>query len=260
MKKSIKEIEITLSNMTEIDKKFLEEIKNDERKGVQRALVKWKKEQEKRLQLIEQFEQMSVYEKELYDKGVRYIAGIDEVGRGPLVGPVVAAAVILPVEFKLYGLTDSKKLSKEKRDDFYEIINREAIAVGVGIITPAKIDQVNIYEATKLAMLQAIHQLNVQAEHLLIDAMRLPIAIEQTSIVKGDSKSISIAASSVIAKVTRDKVMENLHLKYPQYGFNKNMGYPTAEHLQAIEEHGICSEHRRSFGPVRDKCRTNSLF
>lgn len=260
MRRSIKEIEITLSEMVEISQELLKDLKNDERKGVQKALLKWQKENEKRLQLVEQFQQMSVYEKAIREKGVKYIAGIDEVGRGPLAGPVVAAAVVLPENFRLYGLTDSKKLSKEKRIKFFEVINREAIAVGVGIVSPTEIDQLNIYEATKLAMMKAISQLVIKPEHLLIDAMQLPIAIEQTSIIKGDSKSISIAASSIIAKVTRDTLMQKLHLQYPCYGFDKNMGYPTAEHLEAIETHGICKEHRRSFAPVRDRYTVNTLF
>ena len=162
------------------------------------------------------------YEKELYSTGLNYIAGVDEVGRGPLIGPVVAAAVILPKNYQLEGLNDSKKLSEKKRDMFFDIINRDALAIGIGIIDENKIDEVNIYEATKLAMKSAIDNLNIKPEHILIDAMPLELDIPTTSIIKGDSKSLSIAAASVIAKVTRDRMMYELDEKYPMYGFSKH--------------------------------------
>ena len=163
------------------------------------------------------------YEKELYSQGIKFIAGVDEVGRGPLYGPVVAAAVILPKNYRLKGLNDSKKLSEKKRDEFYKIINKDAISIGIGIINEDKIDEVNIYEATKLAMNEAISKLKVKPEHILIDAMPLDIEIPTTSIIKGDAKSESIAAASVIAKVTRDSMMYELDKKYPMYGFKKDI-------------------------------------
>ena len=192
------------------------------------------------------------YEKELYEKGITYIAGVDEVGRGPLVGPVVAAAVILPKDFVLEGLTDSKKLSEKKRNIFFSYIKENALAIGLGVISEEIIDKVNIYEATKLAMKEALSNLNIKPEHVLIDAMPLNLDVPSTSIIKGDQKSISIAAASVIAKVTRDKMMQTLDLKYPVYDFKNNKGYPTKKHIKAIEEHGIIKEHRKSYGPVRD--------
>ena len=192
------------------------------------------------------------YERKLKDKGVKLIAGVDEVGRGPLVGPVVAACVILPDKFNLDGLTDSKKLSEKKRDEFYDLIMKEAISVGVGIIDEKKIDEVNIYEATKLAMKQAINNCDIKPEHILIDAMPLDLDIPTTSIIKGDLKSITISAASVIAKVTRDRMLYELDLKYPMYDFKNNKGYPTKKHLDAIEKYGIIDEHRRSYGPVSD--------
>ena len=167
------------------------------------------------------------YEKELYKDGIELIAGVDEVGRGPLIGPVVAAAVILPKNYELIGLNDSKKLSEKKRDKFYDIIMNDAIAVGVGIISPEVIDEVNIYEASKLAMIDAINSLKVKPEHVLIDAMPLDLDMPSTSIIKGDAKSLSIAAASVIAKVTRDRMMYELDSKYPEYGFGSHNGYPT---------------------------------
>ena len=170
------------------------------------------------------------YEKELYNNGIELIAGVDEVGRGPLVGPVVAAAVILPKNYKLEGLTDSKKLSEKKRDLFYDILNKDAISIGVGVIDAKIIDEVNIYEASKLAMYEAISKLDIKPEHVLIDAMPLNLEIPSTSIIHGDALSLSIAAASVIAKVTRDRMMYELDEKYPRYGFKKHKGYPTKEH------------------------------
>ncbi len=192
------------------------------------------------------------FERKLREQGVTLIAGVDEVGRGPLVGPVVAACVILPENFCLDGLTDSKKLSEKKRDYFYDEIMRQAISVGVGIISEAKIDEVNIYEATKLAMKEAIAKCDLKPEHILIDAMPLSLDIPTTSIIKGDFKSITISAASVIAKVTRDRMLDELDKKYPMYDFKDNKGYPTKKHLAAIQQYGIIPEHRKSYGPVRD--------
>ena len=190
------------------------------------------------------------YEKELIDKGVKLIGGIDEVGRGPLVGPVVASCVILPINYQLEGLTDSKKLSEKKREIFYDILIHDAISYGIGIIDEKKIDEVNIYEATKLAMYEAIKKCHIKPEHVLIDAMKLDLDIPSTSIIKGDAKSLSIAAASVIAKVTRDRMLIELDKKYPMYDFKHNKGYPTKKHLDAINKYGIIDEHRRSYAPV----------
>ena len=192
------------------------------------------------------------YEKELINKGITLIAGVDEVGRGPLVGPVVTAAVILPLNYKLEGLTDSKKLTEKKRDKFYDIIMHDAISIGIGIKNADVIDKVNIYEATKLAMLEAINNLNIKPEHILIDAMPLDIDIPHTSIIKGDAKSLSIAAASVIAKVTRDRMMYELDKKYPMYNYKKNKGYPTKEHVEAINKYGLIPGYRLTYGPVKD--------
>ena len=192
------------------------------------------------------------YENELYSRGLNYIGGVDEVGRGPLIGSVVAACVVLPKDFVLDGLTDSKKLSEKKRDEYYDIIMREAISVGIGIVDEKKIDEINIYEATKVAMMEAINKVDVKLDHVLIDAMPLDIDIETTSIIKGDAKSISIAAASVIAKVTRDRMMYELDEKYPMYGLASNKGYGTKKHIEAIKEYGITKYHRLSFKPVSD--------
>lgn len=193
------------------------------------------------------------YERKLRENKITLIGGVDEVGRGPLVGPVVAACVILPEEGKLSldGLTDSKKLSEKKRDELFIKIKEEALAIGIGIIDEKKIDEVNIYEATKLAMKEAINNCPIKPEHILIDAMPLDIDIPTTSIIKGDIKSITISAASVIAKVTRDRMLYELDKQYPMYDFKDNKGYPTKKHLEAIEKYGIIKEHRRSYGPVK---------
>ena len=177
------------------------------------------------------------YENNLYAQNIKYIGGVDEVGRGPLIGPVVAACVVLPKDFILEGLTDSKKLSEKKRDKFYDYIIEQALAYGIGIIGPEIIDEVNIYEASKLAMYEAIKHVTKQLplEHVLIDVMPLDLDIPSTSIIKGDAKSISIAAASVIAKVTRDRMMYELDEKYPQYGFSKHKGYPTKLHVEKLK-------------------------
>ena len=192
------------------------------------------------------------YEKELRKNGITLIGGVDEVGRGPLVGPVVAACCILPENFNLDGLTDSKKLSESKREYFFEEIKRQAITYGIGIVDEKRIDEINIYQATKEAMIMAINNCKVKPEHVLTDAMKLDIDIPVTPIIKGDLKSITISAASVLAKVTRDRMLYELDKKYPMYDFKKNVGYPTKKHLEAIEKYGIIPEHRKSYGPVKD--------
>ncbi len=197
-------------------------------------------------------EDLYSFERDLIKDGIKLIGGIDEVGRGPLVGPVVACCCILPLNYKLEGLTDSKKLSEKKRERFYDILIHDAISYGIGVISEKVIDEVNIYEATKLAMKEAIKNCHIKPEHLLIDAMKLDTDIPETSIIKGDAKSLSIAAASVIAKVTRDRMLILLDKKYPMYDFKHNKGYPTKKHIEAINKYGILKEHRKSYGPVKD--------
>lgn len=193
---------------------------------------------------------MYEYEQELYEKGIELIGGIDEVGRGPLIGPVVTACVILPKNYILEGLTDSKKLSEKKREKFYDILMNDAISIGIGIVDEKEIDKVNIYQATKEAMAQAVDNMEIKPEHILVDAMPLELEIPTTSIIKGDAKSITIAAASVIAKVTRDRMLDELDKIYPMYDLKHNKGYPTKKHLEAIEKYGITKYHRLSYGPV----------
>ena len=190
------------------------------------------------------------YEKELYKEGYKLIAGCDEVGRGPLVGPVVAAAVILPVNYSLPGLTDSKKLSEKKRNEFYDIIKRDAISYGIGEVSAEEIDEINIYEASRKAMLIALDNLSVKPDYILTDAMPLH-KDNSKSIIHGDALSLTIAAASVLAKVTRDAMMYELDKKYPMYGFKDHKGYPTKKHLENISKYGILSNYRRSYKPVQ---------
>lgn len=200
------------------------------------------------------------YENELYDKGIKYIGGVDEVGRGPLIGPVVASCVVLPKDFVLEGLTDSKKLSEKKRNLFYDYIINNCVAYGVGIVSPEEIDEINIYEASRKAMIIAINKVREQInlEHVLIDAMPINLDIPTTSIIKGDAKSISIAAASVIAKVTRDSMMYELDEKYPMYGFASHKGYPTKKHIEAIHKYGLIDGYRKSYGPVKEVLDANN--
>ncbi len=191
------------------------------------------------------------YERNLWEQGIELVAGMDEVGRGPLIGPVVTACVILPKDFYLKGLTDSKKLSEKKREEFYSYIMEHALSIGIGMMDEKVIDEVNIYEATKLAMYQAVQNSKVVPEHVLIDAMKLEkLPMPSTSIIKGDSKSISIAAASVVAKVTRDHMMIELGKKYPMYGFESHKGYPTKKHIEAIQKYGLIDGYRLTFQPI----------
>ena len=201
---------------------------------------------------------MLEYENELYENGINLIAGVDEVGRGPLVGPVVAAAVILPKGFFNDKINDSKKLSEKKREELYSLIMENALSVGVGIVDNHRIDEINIYEATKEAMIEAINKLSIKPEHILIDAMKLDLDVPSTSIIKGDAKSESIAAASIIAKVTRDRMLIELDQKYPMYNYKKNKGYPTKEHLEAIKKYGVTDLYRKSYGPVKDYIDKNN--
>lgn len=193
------------------------------------------------------------YEKELYKNNISLIAGVDEAGRGPLCGPVVAAAVILPKNYKLDGLNDSKQLSEKRREEFFEILNKEALSIGVGIVSAKEIDELNILEASRKAMYIALDNLDLTPEYILSDAMSLnDIDIPSRPIIHGDALSLSIAAASVIAKVTRDHIMYEMDKKYPMYNLKKHKGYPTKEHLELIRKYGIMEEYRLSYKPVKN--------
>lgn len=251
---TIKEIKERLATIDDLDHPLFEELILDGRAGVQAAISKRKRELQKQVDEDLRLEKMLAYEKELYTQGIDLIAGVDEVGRGPLAGPVVVAAVILPENCKIPGLNDSKKIPKSKHKEIYEAVLQNAIAIGIGVKDNQVIDQVNIYEATKLAMMEAIGQLDPQPQHLLIDAMKLDLPISQTSIIKGDANSLSIAAASIVAKVTRDQMMEEFDCEYPGYDFTQNAGYGTANHLAGLHKLGVTPIHRRSFEPVKSMC------
>ena len=197
-------------------------------------------------------EDLYLYERELINQGIKLIGGIDEVGRGPLVGPVVACCVILPINYKLEGLTDSKKISEKKREYLYDIIMKDAVSIGIGEVSAKEIDEINIYAASRKAMEIAISKLDPKPDYILSDAMKLDVGIENLPIIKGDLLSISISAASVIAKVTRDRMMIELDKKYPEYEFAKHKGYPTKRHLQLIEKYGVLDNYRFTYRPVCD--------
>ena len=192
-------------------------------------------------------------EKRLWNLGYENIAGCDEAGRGPLFGPVVAASVILPHDFVLEGLNDSKKLSEKKRDYYYPIIMEKALAVSVSVVEADEIDKINIYEASRQGMLRATNSLKVKPDYIITDAMPLDgfTSVPHEAIIKGDAKSITIAAASVIAKVTRDRLMYEIDKVHPEYEFKKHKGYPTKKHLELIEKYGIIDGYRRTYGPVK---------
>lgn len=199
------------------------------------------------------------YENELYQKGINIIGGTDEAGRGPLYGPVVAACVVLPKNFELEGINDSKKLSEKKRNTLYEYIVQNTI-FGLGIVSPKEIDDINIYEASRKAMTIAIKQVQKQIplEYVLSDAMPINIDIPVMPIIKGDAKSVSIAAASIIAKVTRDKILYEADEKHPEYGFKNHKGYPTKKHLEAIDKYGLIDGYRQTYGPIKNYLETGT--
>lgn len=241
---AIREI-FAAASETELPALYLE-YEEDSRAGVQNLIQKYQKQEEALKKERERTEQMKIYEHKYEDLG--WICGIDEVGRGPLAGPVVAGAVILPRDSKIPYLNDSKQLTAKKRDELYDVIMREAVAVGIGYASPARIDEINILQATYEAMREAISKLSVKPDVLLNDAVKIPqVDIRQVPIIKGDAKSVSIAAASIVAKVTRDRLMEEYDKVLPGYGFASNKGYGSAEHIAALKEIGPSPIHRQSF-------------
>lgn len=225
---------------------FIEEYEKDERAGVVKIVEQAKKRYEKLQQEIARIETLKAYEKEYESYG--YVCGIDEVGRGPLAGPVVAGAVILPKDCDILYINDSKKLSAKKREELYDVIMEKAVAVGIGMASPKRIDEINILQATYEAMREAISKLSVKPDILLNDAVTIPqVDIKQVPIIKGDAKSISIGAASIVAKVTRDRLMVEYDKLLPEYGFASNKGYGSAEHIEALKKIGPSPIHRASF-------------
>ena len=241
---AIREI-FAAASETELPALYLE-YEEDSRAGVQILIQIYQKLEEALKIERERTEQMKIYEHKYEDLG--WICGIDEVGRGPLAGPVVAGAVILPRDSKILYLNDSKQLTAKNRDELYDVIMREAVAVGIGYASPARIDEINILQATYEAMREAISKLSVKPDVLLNDAVKIPqVDIRQVPIIKGDAKSVSIAAASIVAKVTRDRLMEEYDKVLPGYGFASNKGYGSAEHIAALKEIGPSPIHRQSF-------------
>lgn len=245
--KSIAEIKKEFETADRTERKKLQMLyASDERSGVKNLIHRYLREEEKLLAEEERTEAMKCYERQYEHVG--WICGIDEVGRGPLAGPVVAGAVILPKDCHILYINDSKKLSAGKREELYEIIMKEAVAVGIGMASPARIDDINILQATYEAMREAVSQLPVRPQLLLNDAVTIPqIEIPQVPIIKGDAKSISIAAASIVAKVTRDRLMAEYEKVLPGYRFADNKGYGSKEHIQALKELGPTPIHRASF-------------
>ncbi len=245
--KKIGEIKAELESLEVLQlQQFVDAYKVDERGGVQKLVNTAEKRLEKYLAELARTESIKKYEKE-YDNYL-YICGIDEVGRGPLAGPVVAGAVILPKDCDILYINDSKKLSAAKREELYDEIMEKAVATGLGFVSPERIDEINILQATYEAMRQAVGKLNPQPDLLLNDAVTIPgLSMKQVPIIKGDAKSISIGAASIIAKVTRDRLMEEYDHMFPQYGFASNKGYGSAEHIAAIKEYGPTPIHRKTF-------------
>lgn len=247
--KTIKEVKELLSQT--VDQATLDELSLDERKGVQRLLDQYAKRQEAQRELLVTFEKKQTLERPFWQNG-QYVVGVDEVGRGPLAGPVVVAAVALPSDNTLYEVDDSKRLSIAKRNELYRQICAQAIDISVAVGSPRLIDQENIYHATELVMKDAIDRMYLVPDHILVDAMTIPVNIPQTKLIKGDAKSLSIGAASIIAKVARDRLMEEYDRKYPEFDFLHNDGYGTKTHLEALKRFGKTPIHRESFSPVKD--------
>ncbi len=234
------------------DKDILLKLRTDERVGVQKLVESYDKRQEKKFFYKKEYEKKSFYENKCYNRGCKYICGIDEVGRGPLAGPVVAAAVILKKDSYFEGLNDSKKLSKKKREELFEQITKEAVAYSICEVDNIEIEKYNIYNAARIAMMRAVEKLDIKPDFLLIDAMPFEnYSIPNFSMIKGDEKSVSIAAASVVAKVYRDNLMEKYAKEYPYYDFENNAGYGTKKHLDALEKYGVSPIHRRDFEPIK---------
>ncbi|SHE32463.1 MULTISPECIES: ribonuclease HII [Caloramator] len=220
---------------------------DEEKKSIVNLFKKYENKFKKHQKLIDEYQKRLTYEKDLLNRGYRFIAGVDEVGRGPLAGPVYAAAVILDLNSPIYEIRDSKKLSDIKRKEISEKIKESSISYSIAFATEKEIDELNILNATKLAMKRAIEGLSVKPDFILIDAVKIDLGIDSDSLIKGDDLSVSIGAASIIAKVERDEFMDEIALKYPVYSFEKNKGYGTKEHIEAIKKYGPCEIHRRSF-------------
>lgn len=259
-KMSIEQIKKAVSRPEGVSEEFLFALLNDARAGVREIYLRLKRAESSRSAEIKRLEKMSFYEKDLQARGLHPVAGVDEAGRGPLAGPVVAAAVILPAGALLIGLDDSKKLTAIKREELAEHVREIALAWSVGMATVEEILVENIHRAGLLAMRRAVLGLKIRPAHVLVDGFRIDkLGLPQTPLVRGDGLSASIAAASIIAKVDRDSLMDRYHEIYPGYGFNRHKGYATAEHLRALERLGPCPIHRAGYQPVKDAAREGAV-
>lgn|SRR5690625_1081901 len=243
----------TLFQTKNLNESMIEELRTDKRKGVQNLLAIYDKQVQRKKELENEFWKKFTYDNQFRLQANDYIAGVDEAGRGPLAGPVVAAAVILPTDFTYFELNDSKQLTEAQREKMFHILTQQAISYSISTLSAEDIDQLNIYKATKQAMRNALRTLNQNPTRALIDAMKLDgFTFPTMSITKGDTKSLAIAAASILAKVTRDRLMIKLDKQYPMYDFKNNKGYGTQNHLLALEKYGPTVHHRKSFSPVQD--------
>ncbi|WP_139492897.1 ribonuclease HII [Brevibacillus dissolubilis] len=250
---SITQIKAQLADLDDVSQEIIDALAADTRKGVQELAKQYTQRAAHKAELAAKWAMMNQHESALRQSGRQVIFGIDEVGRGPLAGPVVACAVALPEDFYLPGLNDSKKVSLAMREAFYDVIMRDALAVGIGMVSAERIDQINIRQATHEAMKLAVKDAGIEPDFCLIDAETLTdFSYQQLAIVKGDERSVSIAAASIVAKVTRDRLMTGLSSLYPAYQFDKNAGYGTPEHLEALRLYGVTPLHRKTFGGVKE--------
>lgn len=256
-KQSIHEIK-QLLNSNKFTPEQIAQLRKDERKGVQQLLTSYERKMANLEKERVEYNKLKQFDEQFKTNADTLIAGIDEAGRGPLAGPVVSAAVILPANFECIGLTDSKQITEKKRNEFYEFIRKHAIAYAISIVDHETIDQLNILEATKLSMKEAVTKLTVQPDITLVDAVQILLENSKTiAINKGDAQSLSIAAASVLAKVTRDRLMDEYATKYPEYDFKSNKGYGSKKHLDALKKYGPSPIHRKSFAPVQKAIKTS---
>lgn len=258
-KLTIKDIHQLFSMVEDSNDQLFSRFANDPRIGVQKIIQQTKRRLQKVSTAKAAFQQRFHYERLLWQQGSHYVAGIDEVGRGPLAGPVVTCAVILDDHFDLVGVTDSKQLTQHEREQLYLHVVDEALEISIAVNDAPVIDQLNIYAATQQAMIRAVNQLHHRPQHLIVDAVPLAIDIPQTTLIKGDQKSISVAAASIVAKEYRDHLMQDYNRVYPGYDFANNMGYGTSQHLAGLAKYGVTPIHRRSFSPVAKIIQKNQI-
>lgn len=250
-KLTVSAVKKRLQSIQRVDDPFVTSLTSDSRKGVQQALRVFYRRIERQRAAKQAFEARFHYERQFWQRGLKYLAGVDEVGRGPLAGPVVTAAVILDSHFDLVEVTDSKQLTRQERESLYLRIVDEAVEVSIGVNDSQTIDRLNILEADRDAMVKAVRSLHHFPQQLIVDAVKLPLQTPQLTMFKADAKSISVAAASIVAKEYRDHLMADYDRLYPQYGFKENAGYGTAKHLAALSKYGVTPIHRRSFRPVK---------